>query len=184
MDKKTIKEIEARLDILTEEARRSEISALEKNNNPNINVDIVVSNILKRRGIDESKVSKKTGIVTKTFDTLFKTVNNVVEAMDNNTAKQNAKIILDILLLILVVILLKIPFEFVCDLGEQVMVDFVHPRVLDIWNVAFEIIYVIVAVVVFINIFNRWFSKLKTEPKNKIKGKSLEGITLSENKEE
>ena len=92
---------------------------------------------------------------------LLEIINHIIDVMSKNNSRTNAKIIFDILILIFLVCILKIPFILVRDLGDSLLSFLEIPIVLNFWHLVIELVYVILAVVVFLNIFKRWFRNLK-----------------------
>ena len=143
-------------------------------------------------GINPKKV-KKQGLF-KRLEELFQVVHQVVEIMSNNKMKENAKIFLDLLVLIFFICLIKIPFIFIRNIGESLLDPFGVPILLTIWSVILDIIYIVVAFMVFVNIFTKWFKNLTEKKKEKvieekkeekkIIGSSLEAISLEEMQKE
>ena len=102
--------------------------------------------------------------------------------MAKNDMKENAKIILDLLVLIAFICLLKIPFLFIQNIGDDLLLSFNQPILLEIGHFILEIVYIVVALMFFMNIFNKWFSNLKNKKSAKIEGKELEAVSLKESK--
>ena len=140
--------------------------------------------ILKKHGINPDKVLVKKSFVAQKFEELFDAIHHVVEVMSKNTFKENIKIILDLLVLLIFIGLLKAPFILVRNLGDSLLSYIDIPLLTDIWGVIVDIIYIIVALIVFMNIFTKWFKNLKVNKKEqKIKTKELESVTLNKPKE-
>ena len=80
----------------------------------------------------------------------------------NSDGKKRGKIILDLLLLIFITCILKIPFIFVRDLGDRVIETILNSNmnVLAIWGLVIEIVYVVVALSFFIKTFEKWFKNV------------------------
>ena len=76
--------------------------------------------------------------------------------------KKRGKIILDLLLLIFITCILKIPFIFVRDLGDRLIETILNSNInaLAIWGLVIEIIYVVVALSFFIKTFEKWFKNV------------------------
>ena len=102
--------------------------------------------------------------------------------MAKNDMKENAKIILDLLVLIVFICLLKIPFLFIQNIGDDLLLSFNQPILLEIGHFILEIVYIVVAFLFYMNIFNKWFSNLKNKKRVKIEGKELEAVSLKESK--
>lgn len=124
-----------------------------------------IQNVLKEHHIANLSNHKNQSFFTTKAEGLLEVVNHVIDVMSKNSAKANAKIIFDILVLIFLVCIIKIPFILVRDLGERLLAFLSIPFVLNLWHFVIEIAYVILAVVVFLNIFKRWFKNLKIQKK-------------------
>ncbi len=81
--------------------------------------------------------------------------------MSHNSSKANAKILLDILILLGLTCIIKIPFILVRDLGDNMLDFFANPLMLNIWHLVVEVFYLVVAVTFFLNVFKKWFQNLK-----------------------
>jgi len=163
----------------TEEETIKEFGSLEQ----------IQDNLLLSHGINPDKV-KKQGISKRTEE-LFQVIHQVVEVMSKNKMKENAKIVLDLLVLIFFICLIKIPFIFIRNIGESLLNPLEIPILITIWGILLDIIYIVIAVMVFINIFTKWFKNIKEKKSeevvaekkpvvNEIKGNSLESISLEE----
>lgn len=106
---------------------------------------------------------KKNNFFSKKYDSVFEVIRHVIEVMSKNSVKANMKIIFDIMILIFLVSILKIPFILIRDLGISLLDFFAIPLINNIWVLLIEIVYIIIAVIVFLNIFKKWFEKLKIE---------------------
>ena len=190
------KKVEEKLDVLDKEVLESEINIYReviKNqkqqgaNEEDIikafgSIEEIQRKILKKHGINPDKVLKTKNFFAEKFEELFEVIHRVVEVMSKNTLKENVKIILDLLILIVLICLIKIPFILVRNLGDSLIAYLEMPVVSDIWAIIIDLIYIIVAVIVFMNIFTKWFKKLKVNKTQKLKGKELETITLKDEK--
>ena len=80
----------------------------------------------------------------------------------NSDGKKRGKILLDLLLLIFITCILKIPFIFVRDLGDRLIETILNSNInaLAIWGLIIEIIYVVVALSFFIKTFEKWFKNV------------------------
>lgn len=189
------KQLKNKLDILTSKAFDEEMKNYENTLNRELengmneeeivlsfgNLDFIVDNILEKRGIDKAKISNHK-FLYKESERLFTSIHNLVDVMAKNDMKENAKIILDLLVLIAFICLLKIPFLFIQNIGDDLLLSFNQPILLEIGHFILEIVYIVVALMFFMNIFNKWFSNLKNKKRVKIEGKELEAVSLKESK--
>lgn len=99
------------------------------------------------------------------FKNFYNDLIDLSTILKNSDGKKRSKILLDILLLIVVTCVLKIPFIFLRDLGDRLIEAILKSNVtiLAIWGLIIEIIYVIVALTFFIKTFKKWFSNLEKE---------------------
>ena len=172
------KEVDECLDQVAEQMQQgvSEEEAMKSLGNP----ELVASNILKKHGIDFSKVNKKHGFIYQKFEQLFQVIHRLVDVMSKNDFKSNVKIVIDILILIVFVAILKIPFIVVQNLGDTLLSYISIPVLADVWSLIVDCIYIVVAVIVFINIFQKYFKNIKVERKEGIKAKGLESVSLED----
>mgnify|MGYP004559535181 FL=1 len=189
------KQLKTKLDILTPKAFEEEMKSYESTLKRELengmteeeivlsfgSLDFIADNILEKRGIDKMKISHPK-FLYKEFERLFASIHNLVDVMAKNDMKENAKIILDLLVLIVFICLLKIPFLFIQNIGDDLLLSFNQPILLEIGHFILEIVYIIVALMFFMNIFNKWFSNLKNKKSVKIEGKELEAVSLKESK--
>lgn len=189
------KQLKTKLDILTQKAFDEEMKSYESTLTRELengmteeeivlsfgSLDFIADTILEKRGIDKMKISHPK-FLYKEFERLFASIHNLVDVMAKNDMKENAKIILDLLVLIVFICLLKIPFLFIQNIGDDLLLSFNQPILLEIGHFILEIVYIIVALMFFMNIFNKWFSNLKNKKSVKIEGKELEAVSLKESK--
>lgn len=125
-------------------------------------IDAIVESIFKENHLKYSKQKKRSFLSLK-YEEFFKVVNKVVDTMAKNSMKANMKILFDILVLILLTCVIKIPFILVRDLGENLLMFLDNSFVVNIWQLFVEVIYLVVAVTFFLNVFKKWFKNLKVE---------------------
>ena len=140
----------------------------------------VAKKIYEKHGVAFSKVHKKHGFIYQKFEQLFQVIHRLVDVMSKNDLQSNAKIVLDILILIAFVAILKIPFIVVQNLGDSLLSYLAIPVISDIWSLLMDLIYIIVAVIVFINIFQKYFKNIQVDKKVSIKAKGLESVSLED----
>ena len=140
----------------------------------------VAKEIYRKHGVAFSKVHKKHGFVYQKFEQLFQVIHRLVDVMSKNDLKSNAKIVLDILILIAFVAILKIPFIVVQNLGDSLLSYLAIPVISDIWSLLMDLIYIVVAVIVFINIFQKYFKNIQSDKKATLKTNGLESVSLED----
>ncbi len=189
-----LNKLKTKLDIFTEKEQENILNNYQKLiENDNLSeeesikklgsIEKIYEDILLNHGINPKRIKKET--ISKKLEELFKIIQNIVEQMSKNNMKENAKIIMDLLVLLFLICIIKLPFIFIRNIGDTLLLPLEKPILLNIWSIVLDIIYIIVAVMVFINIFTKWFKLKKdnkTESLNKIKNQSLEAITLEEKK--
>ena len=115
----------------------------------------LVKAIYLSHGLDYKKLlsNKLSG---KGIKNSFKNFYAIVTGSDKKKAKSA---ILSFLYIILLIILLKILFIFVRDLGLQVFNDIFSGKVFSkIYDISFEVLYIIVALIVFFKMFAKKFN--------------------------
>ena len=151
-----IKKLEKELRFLTDEARKEEI---EKNKQliNNSKIKELARNIYISRGLD---ITKLKGSFT---NNLMEELNNFFNSFKNKDKETKRKMIIDIIYLVLLIILLKIPFDLVRDIGyEYIEMLSTNNLLYTLWNLAFLLIYtitVICAFVVLVRNFNNKYNK-------------------------
>lgn len=110
-----------------------------------------------------SKDSKKVLKKENGIQDFYKNLKNFGKIIKNSEGKKKGKIFFDLLLLILITCILKIPFLFLRDIGDRYIATFLDNNLhfLASWGLIIEIIYIIVAISFFIRTFQKWFKNLK-----------------------
>ncbi len=127
--------------------------------------DQVINQIYTENHVNRKKTMQESNFLISKYNQLFKVINHVVDVMSHNTAKANAKILFDILVLIVLTCVIKIPFIMVRDLGVNLLDFFANPFINNLWELFIEIIYLIVGITFFLNVFKKWFQNLKINQK-------------------
>lgn len=173
--------LEKKLDLFTEEEKKVILKKYREKFQEDFthhHVDALYEEILHDHGINGEyihQLSMKSGL--KSF--IIK-IHDVIMQMSKNSWKENMKVFGDILILIILICLLKIPFIFVRNLGENLFTALSFPLGVTILYFAIEVIYIFVAIIVFVNIFSVWYEKKKESTKNSILDHKapLEAVTL------
>lgn len=76
--------------------------------------------------------------------------------------EKRVKLVIDLVFLIIVTCVLKIPFIFIRNLGDNIISIFFSSNimVLAIWGLIIELIYAIVALIFFMKTLKKWINKL------------------------
>lgn len=84
---------------------------------------------------------------------------NFYTIITGNDKKKVRNAILSFLYIILLIILLKIVFIFIRDMGSQIFSDMFTNRTFSkVYDISFEVLYVLVAIIVFFKMFTKKFS--------------------------
>ena len=119
------------------------------------NIDDLVTAIYLSHGLDYKKLFTNK-LTSKSLKSSFKNFYFLITGNDKRKAK-NA--IFYFLYLILFIILLKIVFIFVRDMGSQIFSDLINDKTFSkIYYVSFEVFYVFVAIIVFFKMFSKKFN--------------------------
>lgn len=122
-------------------------------------IESIVKELSKKHGLNYKTVKKKENWFKKFYNELV----DLSTILKNSDGKKRTKILLDLLLLIVVTCILKIPFIFIRDLGDRLVETILNSNItiLAIWGFVIEILYVIVALSFFIKTFEKWFTNMK-----------------------
>jgi len=126
-------------------------------------IDNIVKDVCKKRGLDYKKVSKNNGF--KFFQNYYNELIDLSDIFKNGDRNKRIKLLLDLLLLLVVTCVLKIPFIFVRNLGDSLfgIVFNGNIMVLAIWGLVIEILYVILALSFFMKTLKKWIKGLSKE---------------------
>ncbi len=126
----------------------------------------ITKEVCKRHGLNYKTIKEEKQNWFKNFYTNLIELSTILK---NSDGKKRSKIILDILLLIVVTCVLKIPFIFIRDLGDRAIETILESNItiLALWGLMIEIVYVVIALTFFIKTFERWFKELAKEEKEK-----------------
>ena len=201
---KYLEEIKSYLEILDKSAIEKEINNIKNVIEQNMSdgkkfeeLNLVsaveqAKTILKSYNINSEIVLNKSNFFKRKGKELIDAFNHLLDIMGKNDFKANLKIIFDILILLVFISLVKIPFIAIRNIGESLLQNIDFPLAFNIWGIAIELVYIIVAIMIFINVFPKWFKKLKpVNNSNKVKkevivetkkiGNDLESISLTDN---
>lgn len=81
----------------------------------------------------------------------------------NSDGKKRMSIVMDLLFLVVIVCILKIPFIFIRDLGDNLIEAVFNSNLtfLSIWGLILELVYVVVALSFFFKTFEKWLKNMK-----------------------
>ncbi|MCI8575276.1 MAG: hypothetical protein HFI09_02270 [Bacilli bacterium] len=126
-------------------------------------VETYINAIYNENHVNRQKLAPKKSFLSSSYEQLFKTIRHVIDVMSQNSSKANAKILLDILILLGLTCVIKIPFILVRDLGDSTLDFFANPMLSNIWHLVVEVFYLVVAITFFLNVFKKWFQHLKIQ---------------------
>ena len=159
MKDENIKKLQKELKYLTKEAIDEEVKNYDlvlANNNPDIKN--IVNEIYRKRGIDSSKL--KQGL----FDNLVGNITEFGSLFKNKRSEIKRKMIIELIYMVLILVLLKIPFDLVRDIGfDYLDVLSTNNTYFTIWNILFLILYTITFIctlIILIRNFNKKYRDL------------------------
>ena len=122
-------------------------------------MDDIVKDVCKKHGINYKTVK----VNDNWFKRFYNELVDLSTILKNSDGKKRGKILLDVLLLIVITCVLKIPFIFVRDLGDQFVGTVLQNdmTILAIWGLIIEFVYIVVALYFFVHTFEKWFQNLK-----------------------
>lgn len=167
-----IKELRRNLKFLSKEELEKEvlyyINLIDESSKPDEEVikgfgkmSNIVKDVCEKHGLDYNVVKRQ--INSNWFKDFYNELVNLSTILKNSDSKKKVTILMDLLILILVTCILKIPFIFIRDLGDrmiEVMFDS-NITALALMGLFIEILYVVVALSFFIKTFKKWFKNLK-----------------------
>ncbi|MBE6160916.1 MAG: hypothetical protein E7158_01670 [Firmicutes bacterium] len=155
---KYLKELEKRLQYLKDEEKQQEIFRVsnELDSGKVMNdLSIEVNEIYSKYNINIDKIEKKESKKNKSNKYLSK----FIEYCKKNSLKQNAIVVRDIIILLLIVSLLKIPFIAVDTSLFSVFGNSISDKLYTIIHYIIEILYIIFAISLFTKMFKKRFDK-------------------------
>ena len=157
MKENNIRKLNNELKFLTDAERQREITnynvALESNN---VDIKAVAKEIYLRRGIDYSKLNK--GF----FNNITNTITDLSTIFKNKDSKVKRKMIIEIIYIVLILLLLKIPFDLVRDVGyDYIDLLSTNNTYYVLWNVLFLVLYTITIFCTFIVLIRNFNNKYK-----------------------
>ena len=154
MKEKRVKELKNELNVLLKEEVEKELILNDsKLEDEKISVKDIAKDIYLKRGIDVSKLNK--GLINNLIDNISELFN----LFKNKDKKTKNKMYLEIVYIVLLLILMKIPFDLVIDIGyEYLELITTNSLFYTLWNFAFLLLYTITlicSVIVLIRNFNK-----------------------------
>ena len=154
MKEKRVKELKNELNVLLKEEVEKELILNDsKLEDEKISVKDIAKDIYLKRGIDVSKLNK--GLINNLIDNISELFN----LFKNKDKKTKNKMYLEIVYIVLLLILMKIPFDLVRDIGyEYIELITTNSLFYTLWNFAFLLLYTITlicSIIVLIRNFNK-----------------------------
>lgn len=117
----------------------------------------------------QKEVAEKYGKDVKTsikkemcFQKFYKNIIKLGTILKKSDSKKRGQLFWDLLLLIIITCVLKIPFLFIRDIGDRAIENFFTNNLpfLAIWGLIVELLYIIGAILFFIKTFDKWLKKM------------------------
>ncbi len=121
-------------------------------------INEIVSDLLAAYKVKEPQEEGVNGIINK----FCNSIDNFMSSLDNKSAKDIIRILIEIIIILLAIWLLKIPFALIRDLGENIFYEVPNPvgNILgSIWWIVVEFSYIIVAIIFFFKMFEKRYFK-------------------------
>ena len=121
-------------------------------------IDEIVSDLLAAYKVKEPKSDNFNSIINK----FCNAIDNFMSSLDNKSAKDIIRILIEVIIILLAIWLLKIPFALIRNLGESIFYELHGPigNILgSIWWIIIEFSYIIVAIIFFFKTFEKRYFK-------------------------
>lgn len=153
MKEENIKNLRKELVYLLDEEVNKELVNYDNRLDGKVNIQDIAKEIYLKRGINYQKIKK--GF----FEKLMDTMENFSNSFKNKESATKKKMVIDIVLSTLLLIFLKVPFDFVRDVSyDYIKVLSTNNTYYVLWQLLFLLIYTIVLVCALI-VYMRGFSK-------------------------
>ncbi len=160
MKDEKLKKLEKELRYLVIDERKKELDAYSNIIEGNVKVEDLAKEIYLKRGIDYNAI-KKDGL----FNNLGATVSEFGSLFKNKTGDTKKKMIFEIIYMVVLVVLLKVPFDLVRDVGyDYIELLTTNDLLYTLWNLAFLLLYTIVLICTLIYLirnFNKKYRDMK-----------------------
>lgn len=157
MKNERIKKLEAELKYLLDDERKKEIenynSMLDTNK---VNIKEVAKEIYHKRGINYDKLNK--GFLNN----LTNTINELSTTFKNKDSATKRKMIIEIIYIVILLILIKVPFDLVRDIGyDYIELLSTNNLYYTLWNLIFLLLYTGTIICTFIVLIKNFNNKYK-----------------------
>jgi len=127
-------------------------------------IDEIISDLLAAYKVKEPQ---KESSINNVINKISNAIDNFMSSLDDKSAKDIIRILIEVIIILLAIWLLKIPFAMIRDLGESIFYEVHNPigNILSsIWWIVIETSYIIVAVIFFFKMFEkRYFKNVSTK---------------------
>ncbi len=138
--------------------------------------DEIVSDLLAAYKVKSPQ--KEEGIFTKFINNLSDGLDNFMSSLNDKSGKDILKIIIEVIIILFIVGLLKIPFYMIKELGNDIFIELGYPigrMFTALWSFIIELSYVITSIIFFIKMLEkRYFSGITEEIVEKVDFKDEE----------
>lgn len=125
-------------------------------------------------------------VFTEMINKISKGIDNFLESLNTKSGRDILKVLIEIIIILLIIGLLKIPFAILRELGSNIFRELISPFGYifgGVWSFIIEASYVIIAIIFFIKMLEkRYFSDITTEIVDAKADKKNEEKTQKENK--
>lgn len=93
-------------------------------------------------------------------------ISDFIDSLDNKSSKDIIKIIIEIILIMLVIGIIRLPFSLIKDLGETLFLDLDSPTRFifkDIWEFIIDLSYVVISIIFFVKMLDKRVFKKFTD---------------------
>ncbi len=107
---------------------------------------------------------REKNIITRFFDELLIVLSKIIDNLLNMKAKQLIRFIIELILITIVILILKTPFDIIKELGKAGIIFLFFPisKMFSlIWTIILESTYLLFAITLFIYIFNKKYTNHK-----------------------
>lgn len=155
MKEKRIKKLNSELRYLLKEEREKEIIKYAKELEDNtVDIETIIQKIYAERGIDYHKLNKR--FMTNLLDSL----EDLGNSFKNKDSKTRRQMIIELVYIVLILALIKLPFDLIRDIGYDYLNILTTNNLLDtLWNLVFLILYTLTFVCTFIILIKNFNKK-------------------------
>lgn len=147
-------------------------------------IDEIVKDLLAAYKVKEPKSDGFNNVINKVSNS----IDNFMSSLDDKSAKDIIRILIEIIIILLAIWILKIPFALIRDLGESIFTEVHNPigNILgSIWWIIIEFSYIIVAIIFFFKMFEkRYFKNVSTKIIDEVEDEYKKEKTTKEDTEE